>query len=102
MTLPELINTLVGIRKDQGISQTEMAERIGITQGAISHLELNRDNSTSLRAAIPYADALGYRITFGLEIAPKHNETQSGHNETQNAAEQKKQATDDTTKQKKS
>ena len=66
-TIPELTEAIVQIRQDRDITQKEMAEALRVTQGAIAHLENDTDNTTSLRALIPYAQALGLKITFNIE-----------------------------------
>lgn len=66
MTLREIALFLAAERKRQGISQKEMARRIGVTQSAVSHLEHVSDSQVVIRALMPYAKALGFRITFSL------------------------------------
>lgn len=57
----ELINRLVEIRKNENISQSELAEMIGSKQQAISRLEKN-EHSPSLKLFYSMVNALGYEI----------------------------------------
>ena len=54
-------------RADAGITQAEVAERIGTTQSAIARLESGRGkHSPSLATLRKYARALGCRLEFRL------------------------------------
>lgn len=54
-----LIDQLVALRKEKGLSQNQMAKLLGITQSTVSKLE-HRDMTFSEAEA--YANALGYKI----------------------------------------
>ncbi len=56
-----LINRIVEIRKEENISQTELARMIGSKQQTISQLEQNK-HSPSLKLFYCIADALGYEV----------------------------------------
>lgn len=56
-----LIDSLVRIRKEENISQSELAEMIGIKQQAISRLEKN-EHSPSLKLFHSVVNALGYDL----------------------------------------
>lgn len=64
----ELIDRLVEIRKNENISQTELAKMIGSKQQAISRLEKN-EHSPSLKLFYSVVNALGYEI----QIVKKQN-----------------------------
>ncbi|MCM1245142.1 MAG: helix-turn-helix transcriptional regulator [Roseburia sp.] len=64
----ELINRLVEIRKNENISQSELARMIGSKQQAISRLEKN-EHSPSLKLFYSMVNALGYE----LQIVKKQN-----------------------------
>mgnify|MGYP000218834588 CR=1 FL=1 len=57
----ELIASLVRIRKENNISQSELAAMIGSKQQAISRLEKN-EHSPSLKLFYSVLDALGYDL----------------------------------------
>jgi len=57
----ELIDELVSIRKEQNMSQSQMAELTGNKQQAISRIE-KKEHSPSLKLFYSMANALGYRI----------------------------------------
>ncbi len=57
----ELIGRLVEIRKNENISQSELAKMIGSKQQAISRLEKN-EHSPSLKLFYSIVDALGYEL----------------------------------------
>lgn len=57
----ELIDRLVEIRKNENVSQSELAEMIGSKQQAISRLEKN-EHSPSLKLFYSMVNALGYEL----------------------------------------
>lgn len=57
----ELIDKLIEIRKQENISQSELAKITGNTQQAISRLE-KKNHSPSLQTFCNILDALGYGI----------------------------------------
>ena len=63
-----LINSIVAIRKEENISQSELARMIGSKQQAISRLEKN-EHSPSLKLFYSVVNALGY----DLQIVKKTN-----------------------------
>lgn len=48
-TPDQLTGVLQAFRKESGMSQTEVAERMGLTQQKLSHLELNAQNASADR-----------------------------------------------------
>jgi len=62
-------------RSSAGMSQAEVAEKMGTTQSAVARLESGRGkHSPSLSTLQKYAHALGYRIDLKLireEVSPK-------------------------------
>ena len=57
----ELIDELVRLRKEQNISQSELAKLTGNRQQAISRLE-NKEHSPSLKLFYSMVNALGYDL----------------------------------------
>lgn len=66
----DLINSLIEIRKDSKMSQSDLAKKIGSNQQAISRFEKNEHNP-SLRLFHTIVNALGYE----LQIVKKHYST---------------------------
>lgn len=64
----QLLGELVKIRKANGMSQSELAERSGNKQQVISRIE-NKENSPTLKTLCGLLDVLGYEIRF----EPKRN-----------------------------
>ena len=56
-----VLGDLIKIRKEQGLSQTELAEKSGNKQQAISRLE-NKENSPTLKTVCSILNALDYEI----------------------------------------
>lgn len=56
---------LVQRRKDNGLTQTELAKRLGITQPAVSQIE-SMDFTPSIGTILNYAQALGVRVNFSI------------------------------------
>lgn len=63
-----LIDQLVEIRKEENVSQAELAKMIGSRQQAISRLE-SKEHSPSLKLFYSILDVLGYE----LQIVKKQN-----------------------------
>lgn len=64
----KLRRELADARKKQNVTQTQLKERTGLTQQAISRIEKDHEISPSLRNLIKYVNAIGYEIT----LKPKH------------------------------
>ena len=62
----ELINTLLRARAFAGISQAEVASRMGTTESTISRLESGRTKPNA-RTLERYAEATGHRLHISLE-----------------------------------
>lgn len=57
----ELIDELINLRKEQNVSQSELARLTGNKQQAISRLE-NKEHSPSLKLFYSMVNALGYDL----------------------------------------
>lgn len=65
-------------RTAAGMSQAEVAERMGTTQSAVARMESGRSkHSPSLATLRKYAHALGYRIDLRLIKEKEHTKAQS-------------------------
>lgn len=59
----ELIQKIIDLRKEQGFSQAQLAEKCGLKQAAIARIELGKNSpqvSTLLKLLIPF----GYKLTL--------------------------------------
>lgn len=63
----ELVDKLIEIRKQENISQSELAKMTGNTQQAISRLE-KKNHSPSLQAFCNILDALGYGLSIERKV----------------------------------
>jgi transcriptional regulator with XRE-family HTH domain len=54
------MNSLLNYRRDQGLTQAQLAEKLGISQGFLSQLE-NNARTPSLDLALRIENLLGYR-----------------------------------------
>jgi transcriptional regulator with XRE-family HTH domain len=61
----ELVDRLVEVRQGLGLSQTEVAARMGTSQSAVARLERG-DADVRLSTLQRYAAALDRRVGFGL------------------------------------
>jgi len=61
----DIIRAMVQLRKEQHLTQEELAERTGINQGDISRLERGTRNP-SLNMLKKLADGLGMRLQIGF------------------------------------
>lgn len=64
----ELVDKLIAIRKQENITQSELAKMTGNTQQAISRLE-KKNHSPSLQTFCNILDALGYVLTIEKKTA---------------------------------
>ncbi|BDR52537.1 hypothetical protein KIM372_04440 [Bombiscardovia nodaiensis] len=63
----ELLNQLVGMRQKRGLTQAELAKRMGVTQSYVSQIETGRKDLVELLGA--YAVEVGARVTYVVEPA---------------------------------
>ena len=64
----QLIATLRAERERQGLSLTDVAERTGIDRAAIHKLEIGLNKNPTCATLARYAEALGARIKWNLEL----------------------------------
>jgi len=64
----EMKRQMIALRKAAGLTQAEMAEKLGTKRSNISRLEsLSAKNSPSLATIENYARVLGYSLRVGFE-----------------------------------
>lgn len=63
----DLIIDLIRLRREQGLTQIDIAERLGVTQSSISGFE-RAGNDPRLSTLRRYAQAIGVRVTHSCEI----------------------------------
>src|SRR3990172_471954 len=67
----ELLDEILKARAEAGLTQAELAERIGTTQSAVARMETAiGKHSPSIATLKRYASALGYRLQLRLVKAP--------------------------------
>jgi HTH-type transcriptional regulator/antitoxin HipB len=59
---------LQATRKAQGLTQSALAARIGLSQSRVSHLELNA-HELSMAQLLAWCAALGLELTIGPRVA---------------------------------
>lgn len=64
----ELARQLAARRREAGYTQTEVAQRMGTSQGQVARFESGAD--TRLSTVARYAAALGVTVTWKIESAP--------------------------------
>jgi len=57
---------LVALRESRGLSQAQLADRLGITQSAIAQLESARPKNVELRTLVRVATALGAHVDVSI------------------------------------
>ena len=68
----EMKRQMIAMRKRAGLTQEQMAERLGTKKSNISRLEsLTADNSPRLATIEDYARALGYTVKVAFEPQSK-------------------------------
>jgi transcriptional regulator with XRE-family HTH domain len=63
----KLVKKLLVVRALRGLSQKDMARKLGCTQSRISKLEAAKDNELRLGDLVQYANALGLRLEMVFE-----------------------------------
>jgi DNA-binding XRE family transcriptional regulator len=76
----ELWLQLVEARQATGMTQQEVAERMGVSQAQIARIEKSGYDAYTLRTLRRYLDALGDQFT--LEVAVRQREESSPHYST--------------------
>ena len=71
-----LIDTLLTMRKKSGLTQDEIANRMGTQKGNISRLEKGKSNP-SWRTIQNYAHACGCELLMKVKIMPTHDQRAS-------------------------
>lgn len=66
----ELVRDLVKFRKQRGLTQSDLAELVGVTQSYISQIETGRKSLTGFMTDL--ALELGIRIRYDVEAAEEH------------------------------
>jgi transcriptional regulator with XRE-family HTH domain len=61
-----IVHGLIGLRIAGGLSQSDMAQRMGCTQSKVSKFESGRDNDLRIGDLYGYTDALGLEMTIYL------------------------------------
>ncbi|WP_088147367.1 helix-turn-helix domain-containing protein [Achromobacter denitrificans] len=64
ITAVQLAAVLQATRKAQGLTQSALAARIGLSQSRVSHLELNADE-LSVEQLLAWCAALGLELAIG-------------------------------------
>ena len=68
---------LVALRESRGLSQTQLADRLGITQSAIAQLESAQPKNVELRTLVRVATALGGHVDVSIRPC-RETERKSG------------------------
>lgn len=68
----ELQMGLVKLREERGVSQTQLARMLGVSQPAIAKLEGGTPKDVKVSTLVKYAAALGARVAFQIIPHAKH------------------------------
>ena len=71
---------LVALRESRGLSQVQLADRLGITQSAIAQLESAQPKNVELRTLVRVATALGAHLD--VSIRPRRQAEQKSRQRT--------------------
>lgn len=64
----DLISSLITMREKSGLTQDQVAEKMGTKSPNISRLESGRSNP-SLKTLVSYAQACGFKLNLGFKHA---------------------------------
>jgi len=62
----KLIHTLISMREESGLTQGEVAQRMGTKGPNVSRLESGKSNP-SLKTLVNYASACGFKLDLGFK-----------------------------------
>ena len=62
---------LVALRESRGLSQVQLADRLGVTQSAIAQLESAQPKNVELRTLVRVATALGAHVDVSIRPRPQ-------------------------------
>lgn len=68
---------LVALRKVRGLTQRQLAERMGVSQPVVAALESSAPRNIELRTLVRAAAALGATLRISLEIAAPRDRARS-------------------------
>ena len=74
LVLSHQIYRLRLVRKRLGITQVELAKRMGVSQIRISQIENGKLESFELGTLVRYVEALGGKLSMSVELEGKHLE----------------------------
>lgn len=78
----EFLDSLVALRKKAGISQDEVANRMGVSQSAISqfeHYDANPTLSTIRRYALAVDASISYRVSSSAPLYQEYESRTNNH-----------------------
>ncbi|MGH7753462.1 MAG: helix-turn-helix domain-containing protein [Gemmatimonadales bacterium] len=58
---------LAALRKARGVSQRQLADRLGISQPAVAKIEAGRTKNLELRTVVRFCEALGAHFHIAIE-----------------------------------
>ena len=68
---------LIALRKARGLTQKQLAERMGVSQPVVAELESSAPRNVELRTLVRAAAALGATLRISLEIAEPRGRARS-------------------------
>lgn len=74
-----VVDNLIRARREAGLTQQQMAEKIGKTQGAVSKLESSSDMDITLAELAEYAEATGQNFSIMIGKPMNHIESVKYH-----------------------
>jgi transcriptional regulator with XRE-family HTH domain len=74
-----VVSSMVEARREAGLTQQQMAEKIGKTQGAVSKLESSADMEITLDEIAAYAKAIGMNFAIMIGAPMNHIESVKYH-----------------------
>ncbi len=70
MTELDVRQDLIQLREQRGLTQVELAKRVGMTQSVIARLESPKTGNVELKTLVRVAAALGARVRIAFEPMP--------------------------------
>ena len=64
----EIVRTLIGLRAKAGVSEKELADRLGYKPGYVTRIELGIDEDLCIADIYAYCHALDMKVKLKLEV----------------------------------
>lgn len=70
----EIVRTLIGLRAKAGVSEKELADKLGYKPGYVTRIEFGMDEDLCIADIYDYCHALGLKVKLKLEVEDERDQ----------------------------